>query len=456
MNPNELRRQKATALTEARTIRDAAKEASRDLTGDEASKIDGLCDQADGLETKAAAIETAEARNTRLDDGLATLTRTQGRRVPPIDPGTSDIKVPNDAPWLTLPRSGSLSAFKGPGAREHAYKAGRWIQGFLLGYGPAREWCQEHDIGFSAAMGGTSNTSGGVLVPDELSNTIIDLRETFGLARRECRVVPMGSDSQLIARRSGSVTARAIGENTEILDSDAQFNQVELNPRKWGALTRIASELAEDAIIDMADWVAFDMAQAFAEAEDDALFNGDGTSTYHGINGIRTKIIDGNHTQGAVAATSPANTFPEIVSGDLSKLMGEIPVYALGNAKWYASQVGWANVFQRLMAAGGGNTLGDLAGPAQYNYLGFPVEISQKMPAGIATDYNGLAMIVFGDMRKAVTFGNRRGFRMSVLKERYAEFDQIGVIATERFDINVHDLGDNSIAGPIVALIGTT
>ena len=50
--------------------------------------------------------------------------------------------------------------------------------------------------------------------------------------------------------------------------------------------------------------------------------------------------------------------------------------------------------------------------------------------------------------------GTRREIRIKVLQERYADLDQLGVQGTERFDINVHDLGDTSDAGPIVGLIG--
>ena len=31
---------------------------------------------------------------------------------------------------------------------------------------------------------------------------------------------------------------------------------------------------------------------------------------------------------------------------------------------------------------------------------------------------------------------------------------QVAVLGTERVDINVHDLGDNTNAGPLIALIG--
>ena len=79
------------------------------------------------------------------------------------------------------------------------------------------------------------------------------------------------------------------------------------------------------------------------------------------------------------------------------------------------------------------------------------------LPAGTAaTDYNDKPMILFGDMRKAVTFGSRRDTTLKVDGSRYLEFDQVAVMGTERYDINVHDLGDNTDAGPLVALIGSS
>jgi hypothetical protein len=37
-------------------------------------------------------------------------------------------------------------------------------------------------------------------------------------------------------------------------------------------------------------------------------------------------------------------------------------------------------------------------------------------------------------------------------EHRYFEFDQTGIRGTQRYDIVVHDLGDGTNAGPIVAL----
>jgi HK97 family phage major capsid protein len=72
----------------------------------------------------------------------------------------------------------------------------------------------------------------------------------------------------------------------------------------------------------------------------------------------------------------------------------------------------------------------------------------------VTTDLSNVAMLVYGDLDMGVTFGDRQSFEVDVLTERYAEYRQIGVIATERMDIVVHGLGDTTNAGPIVALIG--
>jgi HK97 family phage major capsid protein len=63
-------------------------------------------------------------------------------------------------------------------------------------------------------------------------------------------------------------------------------------------------------------------------------------------------------------------------------------------------------------------------------------------------------MLYFGDLSLAARMGERRGIRVKTSDDRYFEYDQIGIQATERVDVNVHDVGDATTAGPIVALIG--
>jgi hypothetical protein len=66
----------------------------------------------------------------------------------------------------------------------------------------------------------------------------------------------------------------------------------------------MSTELAEDAVISIADDLAQEMGYAFAVAEDAAGWTGDGTSTYGGIRGVKTKLGGTS----SVPASSPARS----------------------------------------------------------------------------------------------------------------------------------------------------
>jgi HK97 family phage major capsid protein len=168
------------------------------------------------------------------------------------------------------------------------------------------------------------------------------------------------------------------------------------------ALIRLSNEVAEDAVISVADWIVGEIAYAFASKEDDAGFNGDGSSTYGGIQGLSTQFA--TNTKGVYTATGHL-TADALTAGDLSLLMALLPQYALKNSAFICSQYSFAACFMRLKAAGGGNTLGDLANAVPYQYLGRPIVISQKLPS---TSPTGTLAIYYGDLSLAAAFGEKR------------------------------------------------
>jgi HK97 family phage major capsid protein len=369
---------------------------------------------------------------------------------------SSAIVVPGQDKVYATPKTfyGKLKAFRGQNAEDAAYRSGMFIRATMFRNEAAQEWCRENGVVIGKAQAEGTNTAGGFLVIPEFERAIIDLREEVGTFRQNVRMIPMGSDSLSIPRRTGGVTAYFVGENAQITASQKGWGQVNLAAKKIGALSLTSTELAEDAIINIADDLAQEMAYAFAAKEDACGWNGDGTSTYGGISGVRTKIIDGTHTASAIDGASNHDTFGEIDATDLANVMGALPKYAERNAKWYCSQTAWATVFQRLIAASGGVTLSEITGgkPTR-RYLGYEVVIDQTLPTS-TSDLSNVAMIFFGDLSLAATMGERRGIRVKTSDDRYFEYDQIGIQATERVDINVHDLGDNTTAGPLIALIG--
>lgn len=363
-------------------------------------------------------------------------------------------------------RYGSLKAFKPRGgetlqtAEERAYRCGMWIRASIFGDQRAAHWCTNH--GLYDALSTTSNPDGGFLVPEEFSQTIIDLREQYGTARQQCQVIPMGRDTILIPRRLTGVTPVFVGENpsSAISQTTPTWNQVRLTAKKIATLSLFSTEIAEDAIISIADWLAQEIAYAFALLEDQCLFIGDGTSTYGGIRGLgnfftTTGGVGGGQLVGAVDLASGHDTFAEVDITDLQTVMAKLPAYARRNAKWYCSAVCLDLVFGRLMANAGGNTIQNMMGGYGPSYMGYPIVVNQTLPTSTG-DLSDLPMFYFGDMSLAVAMGDRRGVTVFPSEHRYMDTDQIGIRATERFDIVVHDYGDTTTgnAGPIVAAVG--
>jgi HK97 family phage major capsid protein len=335
-------------------------------------------------------------------------------------------------------------------ADEQAFRFGKFLYGTIFNHGPSQDWCRERGIMTKAQVEGV-NSSGGVLVPEEVVNTIVNLKEAFGVAAQYCQKVPMNRDSVHMPRRSGGLTAYFPQEGTAPTESTATFDDVQLQAKKIMALVRISSELAEDAIINIADWIASEIAYAFASKEDDCLFSGDGTSTYGGITGLKNAFV--TNTAGVYTATGHT-TYDAITVKDIALWRGYLPQYALPNAKFYCSQSFFSTVFRQLGGAGGGNTIQTLSGDLGYQWLGTPIVISQKLPttSAASSSVSGTIVAYYGDMSKAVAFGDRRQITIKRSDERYFDSDQIGVSGTERFDIVAHDVGTTSVVGPLVAL----
>jgi HK97 family phage major capsid protein len=452
----ELQEEKSHKLLSASDItKKAEKDGDRALTDGEKKDIDAFLADAKKISAEILEIEENERRVKAVQDALNEFKAPGQRVTSPAEP-KSEPSARIEFPSFQA-RYGSLKAFTGKNAEQNAYVSGKWLRASFYGDASSQRWCSENGVQWRNALSEGSNTAGGYLVPEELNQAIIDLRETYGVFRSQTRVLPMGRDTMNIPRRSSGVTATFTGENVALTESDAAFSLVSLTAKKLGVITRLSTEVADDAIINLADWVAQEFAYAFALKEDQCGFTGDGTSTYGGITGLIKKFEDDLTNVGSVAiADQTANTFAEIDQADISGLMGVLPQYARMGAKFYCSQVFQDMVFGRLMAGAGGNNLQTLQGDYRNSYLGHEVVVSQVLPSGASTDYNNKAVLFFGRLDMASTMGERRGVEVKRSDERYFVEDQIAIKATTRFDINIHDVGSSSGAGPIVALIASS
>jgi HK97 family phage major capsid protein len=318
----------------------------------------------------------------------------------------------------------------------------------------ARRWCADHGVESRAQAGGV-NSLGGALTSDELMTEIIRLVEEYGAFPQYARRLTMSSDTMIVARRTGGLAARPVGENSEVTASDVTFDNVELSAKIWGIANRVPNSLLEDSAIDLADLMAVETAQSFAESFDNAGFIGDGTSAYHGTVGICVKILLAAHAKSVVAAASGNPTFDTLDLTDFTNTVARLPVYARRNAAWYISPAGYGSSMLRLAMSAGGVSTQNIEGGFGNTFLGYPVRLVHSMESDL-TGTAGEVLCLFGDMAQAATFGERRAVNIRTASERYIEYDQTLTFATTRVAQVVHDLGSTTVAGPLVALKGTT
>jgi HK97 family phage major capsid protein len=342
---------------------------------------------------------------------------------------------------------GKLRAFEGETAQRDAFIAGNVILAGIYKNESAIAFCRNHGLQVQGAMSTSENSAGGFLVPDEMQSTLIRLREERGVFPQYANRVPMGSDIITVPRLLSDVTAYWVGELQEITASDATLGATELMARKLAALTKVSRELDEDAVVEVGDMITQSMAYAMADKIDEAGFNGDGTSTYGGVLGLKNAL----HANAVSTADTGNNSALSLDMADFEALLGMYPQYPGASPRWFVhSAVYWASM-ARLVDAAGGNTNITLANGPQMMFLGYPVTFSQVLPSTTSALASTI-IAYFGDLRLGATYGTRRSMRTEVSLERYFENDLIGIKTTERVAISVHERGDTIRTRPIIAL----
>jgi len=352
--------------------------------------------------------------------------------------------------WDKAKVYGRLKAFK---SKESAYRFGAFCLA-AMGHQKSAQFCKNNGIQVKAHSEGV-NTAGGYLVPDEFENEIISLRENYGVFRRNAKVYPMSSDTLRIPKRASGLTAYFVGEITAGTESTQTFDNVNLVAKKLMCITTISNELLEDAMVNIGDDIANEIAYQFSYKEDDAGFNGDGTSSYGGIVGLKGALSDATYqvSDGAQTAYSGV-TFAEITAG-----LKKLPQWAFqrNNVKIFCSKNAYHGVFERLCVNTVGTTTANANGTevargfGSPTFLGIPVEFTQVIPV---TESAGAVFAYIGDLSQACFFGDRRSTSVAFSDSALNAFEQDErvVRGTERFDIVCANVGSSSATGAMVKM----
>lgn len=274
----------------------------------------------------------------------------------------------------------------------------------------------------------TGTPFAGYVVDSELSAEIRHLITEYGVARREMMTVTLSKNTIDANSLVTDITTFWVDEASAIQSSQVVLGQTQLALKKLATIVTMTSELLEDEEIDLASFITGRVAESFAQKEDLAFFNGDGTSTFGSFTGLlqNTSVNE---------VTMAGTTFASMDADDLIDMQDTTPQGALANGKYYMHRSNMSTV--RKLKDDDGLYIYQRpseSGPA--TIWGKPVVLVEAMPAKSATAAD-TSFVLFGDLKKSSILGIKAGgikidkFNAGVVRNVVNDGD-INLITTDR------------------------
>ena len=243
----------------------------------------------------------------------------------------------------------------------------------------------------------TTGSAGEHIIDSELSAEIRHLMLDYGVARREFFTTQLSKNAYDANSLTTDVAITWVDEAGVIPTVSVVLSQTELKLKKLAAIAVISRELLEDEEIDLLAFVGQRVAEGFAQAEDTAFFNGDGTATYGGFTGLLQTVT----IPDVAVATKAAISVDAIY-----EMIDALPSGAHAGAKFYFHRTVLSQI--RLLKDGAGqyiyqNPLGVSGVPS---LAGYPVVIVEALPSFASAD---LGLALFGNLNKTAILGYKGG-----------------------------------------------
>ena len=247
------------------------------------------------------------------------------------------------------------------------------------------------------------DAAGGYLVPTEFQAEVVRVIPSYGIARKNCRIVPMGSKSKTIPKLTAGVTTYWTDEAGTKAQSTPSFGLVTLTAKKLAGICPTTDELLEDSAIDVYNLLVELFAEAFAKEEDTQLFNGTGSP------------ITGIFSKSGVNSVELSNASVLLMTADdLLDMVSAVDDFSEKNGKFYLNRT-ILNVLRKLKDTNDQYIFQAPTASAPGTIWGYPYEKVQVLP-GTGDDAVSTKFLCFGDL-KYVMFGDRKRMTVDIFKE---------------------------------------
>lgn len=301
------------------------------------------------------------------------------------------------------------------------------------------------DAEFRAAL-----TTSEIPLPTEFQGDVVELVSQYGTARQYGTVFPLGAGTVKLPYLSTDTTFTLIASSGTVTEKAPAVTFVSFAAEKFGGLIRMPSEIDEDSVVAMGQFLARYAARNIARAEDHNFWasTGAGSGVNGSVEGLTVSTITNSKTfQAGSGDLSPS----DFVIADYRAVRGVVDAAALQNA-CYFMHPSFEYALSALNTSGnrpynpnaqiqgmGANPI--TSGPT---LDGFPIKWVDVMPAYTTGDSADTVYVLFGDPSYQY-LGVRGGVRFATSQEAGFTTDEILVRALERFTIGLMATG--SMAG---------
>lgn len=133
------------------------------------------------------------------------------------------------------------------------------------------------------AMGEGTDSAGGFLVPPEVSNELIPIRDAVSVLRQLFTTQPVTSDTLRFVGQDSGLAVAWTAEFAEKVRSDMSFSEFEAHVFTAAGLATVSNQLLKDAKWNIDQLITKDLAKRFVSLEEQAFINGTGVGQPLGI-----------------------------------------------------------------------------------------------------------------------------------------------------------------------------
>ena len=274
------------------------------------------------------------------------------------------------------------------------------------------------------AQGVGTGSAGGYTVPPAFRQKLIEQLLFFANMRQWAEVINTETGATMpwpTVNDTGNEGA-ILGENTADTELDVVFGQADIGAYMYTSkIVRASLQLLNDNAFDLERWLARALAARIARIQNRHFTVGTGTGQPDGI-----------ITSATVGKTGAAAQLTTYIYDDLVDLADSIDISLVGtgNVGWMMSQTARKAVrklkdtqnrplWEPSLQAGSPDLL-----------LGYPIKLNNYVPVPAASAKS----LGFGDVREAYVIRDVQDFQLMQLRERYAEFLQVGFLGFQRSD----------------------